>query len=106
MSEERHSENFAVLASRRTNEMVPYSGANGAARKRLSKTLEAAANVNAMARDLAEAMTGEKPPEKQMPIRRGQSEKGFFADMDANATEIEHQLESAKSAIELIRRLL
>lgn len=106
MNEERKTDNYAVLASRSASAMVPYSGGNGAAHKRLAKTLEDAASVAALARDLAEAMTGQVPPEKQMPIRRGGNEKGFFAEMDNTAGEIEQQLASAKAAIELVRRLL
>jgi type II secretory pathway component PulM len=106
MNEERKTENFAVLASRGINAMVPYSGGSGSANKRLAKTMEMAAHVNALARDLCEAMTGGAPTEKPSPVKRGGTEKGFFADMDAQASDIEQALENARAAIEHVRRLV
>lgn len=106
MNEERKTENFAVLASRGINAMVPYSGTGGSAHKRLDKTQEMAAHVNALARDLCEALTGGAPAEKPTPVKRGGQEKGLFAEMDAKATDIEQALENAKAAIEHARRLV
>lgn len=75
------------------------------AHKRLVSTLEMARELKALARDLGMTMAGANPGEPPAPTRRS-GEKGFFAGLDAQAGEIERELESARVALENIRRLI
>lgn len=75
------------------------------AHKRLVSTLDMARELKTLARDLGIALAGANPSEPTAPTRRS-GEKGFFAGLDAQAGEIERELESARVALENIRRLI
>lgn len=75
------------------------------AHKRLVSTLEMARELKTLARDLGITLAGANPGEPTAPTRRS-GEKGFFAGLDAQAGEIERELESARVALENIRRLI
>ena len=75
------------------------------AHKRLVGTLEMARELKTLARDLGITLAGANPGEPTVPTRRS-GEKGFFAGLDAQASEIERELESARVALENIRRLI
>lgn len=75
------------------------------AHKRLVATLEAAKELKLLAREIGTLLAGSNPGEPQTPIRRS-DQKGFFAGLDAQATEIEREIESARATLENIRRLI
>lgn len=75
------------------------------AHKRLVTTLEAAKELKLLARDIGTLLAGSNPGEPTTQIRRS-DQKGFFAGLDAQASEIERELESARVALENIKRLI
>lgn len=106
MNEEHKTDNFAVLASRQASATQPYRAEAGPMRKRFTKTVELAEHVKSLAVDLCEALAGGPPPTKGITMKRGPSEKGFFAELDAQAAEIENHLENLKAVIEHMRRMV
>lgn len=111
MSDERKSENVAVLASRAVEPSparitsIFDRQSSEPAHKRLQRTIEDAKALNIAIRDLGVALAGGNPAEQPVTTRRA-NEKGFFAGLDAQASEIEQALESARVAVENIRRLI
>jgi len=109
--EERKTENVAVLASRAVEPQASRitalfeRQAGEPAHKRLLRTIEEAKALNASIRDLGIALAGANPPEQPVLTRRT-PDKGFFAGLDAQAAEIEQALESARVAVENMRRLI
>lgn len=114
MNEDRKTDNFAVLASRDIDrpptlrrDLAAYQVGGAPASQRLASTIELAQHINAIARDLGEALCGTNPPEKPVPVQRaGVTPKGLIASIEVQAAEIELALENAKAALEAMRRMV